>query len=141
MQEYARRFAIWLDNVEFIHSFNEEGKSFWVSLKLSGLKLHIEPERYQIVSSPLQLGLNHFADWTHEEFQQHALGYRPELKQESLGQTYRGEFRYHDTVAPKEIDWVEKGAVTAVKNQAQVSSSKILVSQGHAESCPLRCGS
>ena len=34
VQEYAHRFAIWLDNVEFIHSFNEEGKSFWVSLKL-----------------------------------------------------------------------------------------------------------
>ena len=41
VQEYAHRFAIWLDNVEFIHSFNEEGKSFWVSLKSPSLELHI----------------------------------------------------------------------------------------------------
>ena len=81
---------------------------------------------YENLSLLLQLGLNHFADWTHEEFQQHALGYRPDLRQESLGQTYRGEFRYQDTVAPKEVDWVKQGAVTAVKNQAQVSSSSKL---------------
>lgn len=43
VQEYAHRFAIWLDNLEFIHSSNKEGKSFWVSLNMPHLVLHIGP--------------------------------------------------------------------------------------------------
>jgi hypothetical protein len=30
-QEYERRFAVWLDNLDFVHSHNQRGGSYWVS--------------------------------------------------------------------------------------------------------------
>lgn len=65
----------------------------------------------------VQLGLNHLADHTHDEYRS-MLGYRADLAPErSLQAT---PFRYVDAKPPPSMDWREKGAVTPVKNQAQV---------------------
>ena len=32
LQEYERRFEIWVDNLNFIESYNSEDKTHWVSL-------------------------------------------------------------------------------------------------------------
>ena len=65
----------------------------------------------------VQLGLNHFADHTRDEYRQ-MLGYRADLATER--QLQSTPFRYADSVAPPAMDWREQGAVTDVKNQAQV---------------------
>ena len=65
----------------------------------------------------LQLGLNHFADHTRDEYRQ-MLGYRADLAPER--QLQSTPFKYADSVPPPSKDWREEGAVTDVKNQAQV---------------------
>lgn len=72
----------------------------------------------------LQLGLNSLADWSHQEYKQHALGYRPDLKL-GLQSAASPGFMYANTSAKKSVDWREKGAVTDVKNQAQVNSKSL----------------
>ena len=39
-----------------------------------------ETERAEVWLLASQLGLNHLADWSHDEFKRHALGYRAELR-------------------------------------------------------------
>lgn len=52
------------------------------------------------------------ADLTHAEYRARALGYSADLaRQRGLR---AAPFPYHDTVAPKQIDWTKKGAVTEV---------------------------
>ena len=68
----------------------------------------------------LQLGLNSLADWSHEEYRQHALGYRPDLKLGLQSQASPG-FTYGNSSLKEHVDWRKEGAVTGVKNQAQVS--------------------
>ena len=66
----------------------------------------------------MQLGMNSLADLTHEEFKQQSLGYRPDLK--TGLQALSTGFRHANVTAKKSVDWREKNAVTAVKNQQQV---------------------
>jgi hypothetical protein len=68
----------------------------------------------------VQVGLNSLADWTHQEYKQHALGYRPDLKM-GLTSSANSGFMYANTTAKKSVDWREEGAVTEVKNQGQVT--------------------
>ncbi|CAL8467277.1 g6814 [Coccomyxa elongata] len=108
VEEYERRFSVWLDNLNFVHAHNEKESSF-------------------------KLGLTNFADLTHDEYRQHALGYRPELKGTGLGTGKSTGFKYADYEAPPSIDWRKKGAVTEVKNQQQCGSCWAFSTTGSVE--------
>lgn len=91
LEEKLHRFEIFKDNLMHIDERNKVVSNYW-------------------------LGLNEFADMSHEEFKKMYLG----LKADQLpnrNQTPQ-EFEYRDFVdLPKSVDWREKGAVTRVKNQ------------------------
>jgi len=61
------------------------------------------------------LGHNHLSDWTQEEYKV-LLGYKPELR------TREYEPVSYEKTNSSGINWVTKGAVTAVKNQGSCGS-------------------
>lgn len=94
--EKAARFAIFKDNVEFIHKFNEAG------------------------TRPYQLGINAFADQTNEEFKAARNG----LKLQEVSKAT--SFKYENVSAlPSSIDWRKRGAVTPIKDQGQCGKSAL----------------
>ncbi|MQL68603.1 hypothetical protein Taro_000874 [Colocasia esculenta] len=97
VEEKLRRFELFKDNLLHIDQFNKKKLSYW-------------------------LGLNEFADLSHEEFKAAYLGLRPP-SQERREVSSPGAFRYAGAVdLPKSVDWRKKGAVTPVKNQGQCGS-------------------
>ncbi|CAM6064188.1 unnamed protein product [Sphagnum tenellum] len=89
--EKNERFAIFKDNLRYIHSHNaQESKPSY------------------------SLGLNNLADLKHEEFKTRYLC--TELPPRSENK-FRN-FKYGDVDPPASIDWRSKGAVTAIKNQS-----------------------
>uniref|UniRef100_A0A0A9AQG0 Uncharacterized protein n=1 Tax=Arundo donax TaxID=35708 RepID=A0A0A9AQG0_ARUDO len=93
-EEKLRRFEVFKDNLKHIDEINKKVSSYW-------------------------LGLNEFADLTHDEFKAAYLGLRPSRDGSS------GSFRYGGVSAddvPKAVDWRDKGAVTEGKNQGQCGS-------------------
>ncbi|WOL19367.1 senescence-specific cysteine protease SAG39-like [Canna indica] len=89
--EKARRLSIFQSNVEFIESFNKEGKhKYW-------------------------LATNQFTDLTNEEFKATHTGFR---KTAAAAATVKG-FRYENFTAPSSMDWRKRGAVTPIKDQGQ----------------------
>lgn len=93
-EEKLRRFEIFKDNLKHIDQTNKKATNYW-------------------------LGLNEFADLSHEEFKNMHMG----LKVDPTASTSRPEqspeqFFLKDVVdLPKSVDWRLKGAVTRVKNQ------------------------
>lgn len=84
------RFEVFKDNLKHIDKRNKEISSYW-------------------------LGLNEFADLSHDEFKKMYLGLRPDVRRKSQSAK---DFSYGDVVElPKSVDWRKKGAVTPVKNQ------------------------
>ncbi|KAL4643316.1 hypothetical protein ACB092_02G084200 [Castanea dentata] len=95
IEEKLHRFEIFKDNLKHIDERNKEISSYW-------------------------LGLNEFADLSHEEFKNKYLGLKPALP-ETRGSSR--DFSYRDVVdLPKSVDWRKKGAVTPVKNQGSCGS-------------------
>lgn len=91
IEEKLHRFEVFRDNLKHIDQRNKEIGSYW-------------------------LGLNEFADLTHQEFKNKYLGLKPELTRKM--QTNYADFTYRDVnQIPKSVDWRTKGAVTLVKNQ------------------------
>ena len=66
----------------------------------------------------MQLGMNVFADLTHEEYRRHALGYRADLRPARPLRAAADQpppFMYEGTVPPREVDWHTQGIVTPVR--------------------------
>jgi len=114
--EYSHRFTVWKDNLDFVRKWNSE--------KVNGF----------------QVGMNEFADLTDDEFAQSYLNknlhdeylrsetFTNDLIQESAGvvskdKAFTGgyDIRWHKNTQtqPKRQDWVHKGAVSNVNNQAK----------------------
>lgn len=90
IEEKLHRFEIFKDNLKHIDQRNKEVTSYW-------------------------LGLNEFADLSHEEFKNKYLGLQTEFPRRRWS---FDDSSYGDLVAlPKSVDWRKKGAVTEVKNQ------------------------
>jgi hypothetical protein len=96
VSEKHHRFAIFKDNLRYIHSHNVQDKTYW-------------------------LGLNNLSDLSQEEFRARYLGTRPSLAANRLRKTEG--FIYSDVDAPASVDWREKGAVAEVKDQGACGES------------------
>ncbi|WOG99849.1 hypothetical protein DCAR_0519205 [Daucus carota subsp. sativus] len=96
IEEKLHRFEIFKDNLMHIDETNKKSSSYW-------------------------LGLNEFADLSHEEFKDKYLGLKVDLS--TRRESNPEDFIYKDVVdLPKSVDWRKKGAVTNVKNQGSCGS-------------------
>ncbi|XP_021636102.2 cysteine protease XCP1 [Hevea brasiliensis] len=94
IEEKLHRFEVFKVNLKHIDNRNRDVTTYW-------------------------LGLNEFADLTHEEFKSKYLGLNTDLPRKGTS----GGFSYRDVVdLPKSVDWRKKGAVTPVKNQGSCGS-------------------
>ena len=94
VEHEAERFVHFVNNLHFIRNFK---------------------------SAHIELGINQFADLSNSEFKAQYLGFRRlQRSQRSLNQTnaaLTAQGSHMLWSIPDSIDWVSKGAVTAVKNQ------------------------
>ncbi|GAB2300480.1 Cysteine protease xcp2, variant 2 [Dionaea muscipula] len=109
MEEKLHRFEVFRGNLEHIDETNKKVKNYW-------------------------LGVNGFADLTHEEFKSkylHGLKFNAAaagLIPSRSSDDHHEFFKYRDMQLqqqvdlPKSVDWRKKGAVTPVKNQGSCGS-------------------
>lgn len=97
-EEYDSKFAVWMENLRYVMEYNDGSKSHW-------------------------LGMNAFADLTHDEWKEELGLMKTRFVRKETSN--KGQNRYDDvdeSDLPEYIDWVEKGAVGPVKNQAMCGS-------------------
>jgi cathepsin H len=90
--EMKLRFEIFSENLKLIKSTNKKGL-------------------------PYTLAVNHFADWSWEEFRRHRLG-----AAQKCSATTKGNHMLTDVVLPETKDWREDGIVSPVKDQGSCGS-------------------
>ncbi|CBZ49954.1 cathepsin L, related [Neospora caninum Liverpool] len=97
-EETQKRYAIFKNNLAYIHTHNQQGYSY--SLKM-----------------------NHFGDLSREEFRRKYLGYNKSrnLKSNNLGVATE-LLKVSPSDVPSAVDWREKGCVTPVKDQRDCGS-------------------
>ncbi|KAF5739282.1 xylem cysteine proteinase 2 [Tripterygium wilfordii] len=96
LEEKLERFEIFKDNLKHIEETNKKTSNYW-------------------------LGLNEYADLSHQEFKNKFLGLK--ISNENISRDDDEEFEYRDYVElPTSVDWRKKGAVTPVKNQGSCGS-------------------
>jgi C1A family cysteine protease len=111
------RFSLW--RKVFRPSYDDEHSEFgaFEAFKTNDLIIDTHNED---PSSSYRLGHNEFSDLTLEQFQQHMglkLPVRALRRKKNVDTTLRVT-----SSTPSSVDWVEKGAVTDVKNQGQCGS-------------------
>jgi len=98
LDEKQKRFSVFKDNFLYIHQHNNQG------------------------NPSFKLGLNQFADLSHEEFKATYLGAKLDTKKR-LSKSPSPRYQYSEGEnLPESVDWREKGAVAAVKNQGSCGS-------------------
>ncbi|CAH8386886.1 unnamed protein product [Eruca vesicaria subsp. sativa] len=97
--EVIKRFNVFRHNVLHVHKTNKKNK-------------------------PYKLKINRFADLTHHEFRKSYAGSNVKHHRMLRGpKRGSGRFMYENvTSVPSSVDWIEKGAVTDVKNQQDCGS-------------------
>ncbi|CAK9865826.1 unnamed protein product [Sphagnum jensenii] len=100
--EKERRFLIFKENLQYVDAHGKKNSTYW-------------------------LGLNKFADLSNQEFRAKYTGTKIDRnrrlkKNHQKEQRKSSGFRYADVEAPDSIDWREKGAVAAVKDQGSCGS-------------------
>lgn len=104
VEEMKHRFKIFSDSLELIKSTNKKRLSY-------------------------TLGVNHFADWTWEEFRRNRLG-----AAQNCSATLKGSHKLTDAVLPDEKDWRKEGIVSEVKDQGHCGSCWTFSTTGALES-------
>ncbi|KAK5599240.1 hypothetical protein CRENBAI_024133 [Crenichthys baileyi] len=82
-------------------------------------KIELHNLEHSMGKHTYRLGMNHFGDMTHEEFRQIMNGYKHKAERKAKGSLF---MEPNFLVAPRALDWREKGYVTPVKDQGQCGS-------------------
>lgn len=110
-EELAVRMSIFMDNVKFVDEYNNRK------------------------DTKMTLGLNEYADLTHEEFKSMMTGSVEETNEAKawLNQDASAFIEPANFEAPASVDWRSKGAVTPIKNQGQCGSCYSFSTTGSIE--------